>query len=244
MENHRNQTHNKWTETDSTLFIDYGQIFVPERARQHEIISMLIPQIAPSTVIVDLCCGEGLLEKEIHKRNHSCEFMLFDGSSVMLEKAKENLFDLTDSVSYQQFDITDNDWRVFPKKPHAIVSSLAIHHLDNDAKVVLFADMYRELEIGGALLIADIIKPANALGIAVAAKGWDDAVYENSHGDLELYEYFKSVQWNIYTDPEPDEIDKPATIFSQLKWLEISGFKEVDVFWMKGGHVVFGGYKV
>lgn len=247
MKNKQNHVSEKWTEEDSSQFIDYGSVFVPERARQHEIISMLIPQIAPSLIIADICCGEALLEIQIIKQNPSCELMLFDGSATMLEKAKKNLKDFTGLVTYELFNVNETDWRKFSKKPHAIVSSLAIHHLDDREKAILFSNMYEELEIGGALLIIDVIRPANKLGVAVAAKGWDDAAYENSlkfYDNLAPYEYFKKVNWNMYTDPESDEVDKPSMIFSQLKWLENAGFKEVDVFWMKGGHVIFGGYKV
>ena len=45
----------------------------------------------------------------------------------------------------------------------------------------------------------------------------------------------------IHLDPE--DIDKPSPLLTQLKWLEQAGFKAVDVFWMQAGHAIFGGWK-
>ena len=45
------------------------------------------------------------------------------------------------------------------------------------------------------------------------------------------------------SESEPDSIDKPSPLFDQLKWLDKAGFTDVDVFWMKVGHAIFGGRK-
>jgi tRNA (cmo5U34)-methyltransferase len=29
----------------------------------------------------------------------------------------------------------------------------------------------------------------------------------------------------------------------QLEWLELAGFSCVDLFWMRAGHAIFGGWK-
>jgi tRNA (cmo5U34)-methyltransferase len=80
----------------------------------------------------------------------------------------------------------------------------------------------------------------------VAGKEWDRAVRERAlalDGDLAAFEHFQRIGWNSFQDPEPDPVDKPDTLFDQLKWLEAAGLEEVDVFWMRAGHVVFGGTK-
>jgi len=38
-------------------------------------------------------------------------------------------------------------------------------------------------------------------------------------------------------------MEKPSGLFEQLKWFEDAGFSEIDVYFMKAGHVVFGGRK-
>ena len=57
------------------------------------------------------------------------------------------------------------------------------------------------------------------------------------------YDYFREIQWNLYSDPKPNPIDKPSPLFDQLKWLAQAGFTDIDVFWMKAGHAIFGGRK-
>jgi len=235
-----------WDENDSKNFIDYGLFFVPERERQHEIICSAIPKTTVSTKIVDICCGDGLLDRVILRRFPHHQLYLFDGSMAMLEKAKENLSEYIDRVVFTRFDLAKDDWRDFPWGVHAIVSSLAIHHLDDEGKKKLFRDLSSNLVSGGALIIADMVKPACEAGKEIAARDWDDAVYKKSMellGNPDAYEYFKKLNWNMYSDPNPDEEDRPSTLFNQLKWLEEAGLVNIDVFWMKGGHAIFGGYK-
>ncbi|MDB4894973.1 MAG: Methyltransferase type 11, partial [Firmicutes bacterium] len=51
---------------------------------------------------------------------------------------------------------------------------------------------------------------------------------------------FKQGGWNCYSHPDP--MDMPAPLFDHLQWLQEAGFHEVDCFWQRGGHAVFGGY--
>lgn len=130
----------------------------------------------------------------------------------------------------------------------AVVSSLAIHHLDSTEKQVLFKDVASILAPGGSFIIADLTEPMDRFGRKLAANTWDEAVRQRSldlDGDLRGYDQFRQLGWNHYGEPgpEPDSIDKPSSLFDQLKWLEQAGFTDVDVFWMKAGHAIFGGRK-
>ena len=85
-------------------------------------------------------------------------------------------------------------------------------------------------------------------GKRLAAEVWDEAVRQRSldlDGNLMGYDRFCEFGWNHYaqSEPEPDSIDKPSSLFDQLKWLDEAGFIDVDVFWMKAGHAIFGGRK-
>ena len=88
----------------------------------------------------------------------------------------------------------------------------------------------------------------DGFGRKLAADTWDAAVRQRSldlDGDLRGYDHFCELGWNHYaqSEPDPDSIDKPSSLFDQLKWLEQAGFTDVDVFWMKAGHAIFGGRK-
>ncbi|HEV7518999.1 MAG TPA: class I SAM-dependent methyltransferase [Thermoanaerobaculia bacterium] len=233
-----------WDEADSQDFIDYGAFFVPDREEQIAILCDLVPPAAPGaagTHLVELCCGEGLLSGALLERFPEAQVHAYDGSTAMLETAAARLARHGERFAVQQFDLADRGWRHFPWPVHAVLSSLAVHHLDGPGKAALFADLHAALAPGGVLLLADLVLPVHAQGHAVAARCWDEAVRQRAGGDPTPYEIFRREGWNYYTDPDP--LDRPSPLFAQLQWLAAAGFSGVDVFWMKAGHAIYGGIK-
>ena len=131
-----------------------------------------------------------------------------------------------------------------PDGVRCFVSSLAIHHLDGVEKQSLFRVLVRYLKPGGALLIADIVEPVNDRARTLYADAWDQSVREQSQrlrGSLEQYNMFAD-GWNHFRTPDV-EFDKPSRLFEQLQWLADAGFKNVDCFWVRAGHAIYGGYR-
>ena len=179
-----------WSEQDSSIFIDLGHYFVPEREEQVRIICDLIPPIADAHHVVDLCGGEGLLSLALLERHPQRRVHIFDGSRAMLARAARLLKQHEDRVDVQIFDLAATDWRKFPWPIHAAVSSLGIHHLDDRQKQRLFLDIANMLAPGGVFIIADVIRPTTELGAAVAARLWDQAVQKRAlmfDGDLQAF---------------------------------------------------------
>jgi tRNA (cmo5U34)-methyltransferase len=140
------------------------------------------------------------------------------------------------------FDLAARDWREPESKYDAIVSSLVIHHLNDQGKQALFHDLHTMLVPGGVLVIADIIQPAGSGGVELAANTWEASVRQRAReidGHPAAYERFVTDQWNMFRFP--DDMDKPARLLDQLNWIENAGFRSVDVYWMKAGHAIFGG---
>lgn len=246
MANENSNNRIRWNEANSEDFIDYGNYFVPDREEQIETICSIISIPSEPCHILDLCCGEGLLSHALLDRFPKGRVHGFDGSSKMVKCAKKLLSNYGERFDVYLFDLADTEWRKLLWPVHAVVSSLAIHHLDGDEKKKLFKDIIHSLVPNGSFIIADIIQPTTQLGVELAAKAWDETVRQRSldlDGNLEAYEYFQEEGWNFYSDPELDPIDKPSSLFDQLKWLEEAGFVNIDVFWMKAGHAIFGGYK-
>ena len=99
------------------------------------------------------------------------------------------------------------------------------------------------VESGGVFVMADIIQPVTEQGIALAARAWDEAVRQRAlrlDGSLKAYERFRQIEWNSFALSEPDPVDKMSPLFDQLKWLGQAGFKDIDVYWVKAGHAIFG----
>lgn len=236
----------RWQETDSETFVEYGSYFIPEREVQTDVICSLIPAASGECRMLDLCCGEGVLTYALLERFPGSHVFGYDGSQTMLDTARAALSIFAERFETRLFDLADTSWRSFPQPLHAVVSSLAIHHLDAAQKQRLFRDVYAMLEPGGAFVLADIIQPTSKQAVALAGRQWDEAVRQRSlhlSGDLAAYEEFHTLGWNSFTAPEPDPVDKMSPLFDQLKWLEQVGFEAIDVFWAKAGHAVFGGYK-
>ncbi len=233
-----------WDEQDSQAFIDYGRYFVPEREEQIAIICELIaPQPAPCHII-ELCCGEGLLARALLERLPHSTVHAYDGSPEMLSRTRQHLAHFADRFTPAQFDLAARDWREQLQQARAVVSSLAIHHLDGAQKQELFRDVYGMLAPGGVLVVADVIEPAHACGLAIAARAWDDAVRQRAlalDGDTAAFDFFTRDGWNLYRHPDP--LDKPSRLLEQLQWLAAAGFTDVDVHWLKAGHAVFSGHK-
>jgi tRNA (cmo5U34)-methyltransferase len=234
----------RWGEDASQVFIDYGRYFVPERETQIGVICDLIPAVSEPFRVLELCCGEGLLAGAILGRYPDSSVYGYDGSAEMLGQARKKLAAYGERFVTRHFDLFEREWRRPDWSPRAVVSSLAIHHLDGEQKAALYQDIYAMLEPGGAFIIADIIEPVNGAAKRTAAEAWDTAVRQRAHaldGHDKVYDYFVESGWNYYRYPDP--IDKPSPLLAQLKWLEKAGFGEVDVFWLQAGHAVFGGWK-
>lgn len=233
-----------WSEDSSQYFIDYAAYFVPDRAAQFDTICQLIPAQPDAFHVVELCCGEGLLAHAILERFPSSQFHGYDGSSTMLEKACAVLRPFSERVTLHEFDLAAADWRSFSWPVQAVVSSLAIHHLDGKQKRELYRDLYGLIDPGGALIIADLIQPVQLLGAQAAARAWDEAVRQAAlarDGNEAAFEAFQRDRWNIFHYPDP--MDKPSGLYEQLRWLEAAGFSVVDVYWLKAGHAIYGGRK-
>jgi tRNA (cmo5U34)-methyltransferase len=234
-----------WDEHDSHDFIDLGRFFVPDREEQIAAVLDMIPDPGDG-LLVDLCCGEGLLSRALLERFPRARVIAMDLSPAMLEHARAALAAYGERFTARPFDLADRSWRSFPEPVRAFVSSLAVHHLDGAGKRELFLDLAAALAPGGAVVIADLVKPATRASHQLAARAWDDAVRRRSlelAGHLGPYEKFRDERWNLYADPEPDPIDQPSPLLDQLRWLEAAGLTGVDVYWMKAGHAVFGGVR-
>ncbi len=110
----------------------------------------------------------------------------------------------------------------------------------------LFRDVYAMLADGGVFIIADMIEPATSAGRRIAADAWDEVVRQRSmelDGSTAALDFFLGEGWNTYRYFDPDDIDHPSRLFDQLKWLEQTGYVDLDVHFMHAGHALFSGWK-
>ncbi len=235
-----------WTEETSAVFRDLSHYAVPERETQIETILALIPEPAGAAWAMDVCCGGGELTAALLQRFPSMQVIALDGSDSMLAATRTRVSGSADRIQTRQIDIAETGWRRPAEPLHAVVSSLAIHHLDGDGKRSLFADIHAALSAGGVFVMADLIEPTTDRGRALAADAWDAETRRralDTDGSLAGFERFHAEGWNHYRLTKPDPVDQPSGVADMLDWLRAVGFRRVDVHWMKAGHIIMSGVK-
>lgn len=241
-----------WDEGSSATFIDRGRVYTPRRDEIAEVFCDLIPaEPDDAFAIVELGTGAGWLSEALARRYRLARVVGFDGSAAMRAETTRTLARFGERAGVRPFRLEDDGWRrELPGDLRAIVSSLTIHHLRGPEKRTLFADLFAALTPGGALLICDVVMPANEWGQRQMARAWDADVQRQSMaetGSDAAYQAFLADDWNMYAVKSQasveDEIDHPSTTVEQLGWLAEAGFGQLDVFWARAGHVLFGGYK-
>jgi tRNA (cmo5U34)-methyltransferase len=235
-----------WQEDHSRTFLDYGNYFVPQREEQIQVVLDLMAPLPSSSLVVELCSGSGILSRAILERFEKSEVLALDGSEEMRRKTIETCRAAGCRLEVAAFDLAEIEWRHFKRRPHAVVSSLSVHHLDSQEKRVLYRDMADALADGGVLIIADIVRPPSNQGLVIAARQWDDAVQTRSRqidGNLAAFTEFQRLNWNYFRDPDGQPIDKPSSLAEQLEWFREAGLRKVDCAWMTAGHAIFYGYK-
>ncbi|HLZ24306.1 MAG TPA: class I SAM-dependent methyltransferase [Ktedonobacterales bacterium] len=241
-------TEMRWSEEDSSHFLDFDDVVVPRRAEQIATLCRLIPaQPEEPFTAVELAAGGGSLARAVLDAFPRCHYIALDGSATMRERLRTVLAPYGDRVEVGAFTIEAEDWRhTLPRPLRCVLSSLCIHHLTGDGKRALYADLAVRLEPGGALLIGDLVAPTTEHARLLFAEQWDAATREQSlafRGALDAYQRFRETDWNHFAQTEPDPMDMPSPLFDQLVWLRDAGFTFADCFWMYAGHAIYGGYR-
>jgi tRNA (cmo5U34)-methyltransferase len=234
-----------WTETDSRLYQELAAVAVPDRVEQMATLLTLLP-FGPHDAarVVELGCGEGHLSHAVLDAFQNATVLALDGSEEMRATASARLKDFGARARVEPFTLESDAWLPLADGANAVISSLAVHHLDGPAKRQLFEALGARLADDGALLIADLVQPTRAEVTELFAAAWDAAARRQAQtppGSSRGFEQFIHTQWNIFRYPDP--VDMPSPLFEQLAWLRGAGFRMVDCFWLRAGHAVYGGYR-
>lgn len=235
-----------WDDDSSSKFAEHGEMFTPRRAEIGEMILRLIPaESRESFLVVDIGCGTGWLLEAVLRHFPYARAMGLDGSTLMLNRARERLMSFGDRIILRNFRLENDDWINELSEVRCFVSSQAMHHLDGNQKQRLFARLKERLSPRGGLLISDLILPTSSVEWKFLSDSWDAVVTSQSlamRGNLSGLNDFQREEWNYYTYPD-FVVDHPSTLIDQLNWLKDAGYAGIDVFWMLAGHAIFGGYK-
>ncbi len=164
--------------------------------------------------VLDLGAGTGLLTGHIAAAYPGVELTLLDGAAAMLARAQTRF---VDAATYTLADFADP----LPSGPwDAIVSALAIHHLDDPGKQALFARVHAALAPGGMFV--------NAEQVAGPTSFFEDAYHRwHEHRVKELgttdADWAAAIQRMRH--------DRSASVEHHLAWLREAGFADADCLW-------------
>jgi len=177
--------------------------------------------------VLDLGAGTGLLSLLVSAAVPGVRLTLLDAAPAMLSVAAGHLAARGADARIQVGDLGG----ALPPGPYdAVVSALAIHHLDDAGKRDLFRRVRHVLRPGGVFVDAEqVAGPTPALDrrydevwvAQITALGSDAAEIA---GARERMAY-----------------DRPATVVAQCGWLAEAGFTDVDCFFKAWRFAVFGG---
>lgn len=175
---------------------------IPHRSEGERVVLELLPYRLDR--VLDLGAGDGRLLALIKNHKTVCESVAVDFSPPMLERARTRFAgDDTVQVIAHDFNQALPDWGAFD----AIVSSFAIHHVDDARKVTLYREIYDRLNGGGLFCnLEHVASPTDTL-----------------HAD------FYRALGSTVADEDPSNRCAPVEI--QLNWLREIGFLHVDCFW-------------
>lgn len=167
---------------------------------------------AGAKTVLDLGAGTGLLAGMVARARPDAALTLLDGAPGMLDQARA---ELGPTASYVVADLADP----LPAGPWcAVVSALAIHHLDDPGKRALFERVHAALKPNGVFVNAEqILAPTPRLEAEYRA--WHEASARAAGSD--------DAEWAA--SMERMAHDRCATIEDQLRWLREAGFTDVDV---------------
>jgi len=170
---------------------------VPHRSTAEEMLLEALPVRVER--VLDLGTGDGRLLSLVRDRHPGAGAIGLDSSEPMLARAAERFGgDPLVELRAHELSVPLRETGRFD----AVVSGLAIHHLEDSRKRELFAEVHALLAPGGVFANLDLVSPPSA----------------------RLHERFRREIGRVEDDPS----DRLAGLSAQLDWLSEAGFGEVD----------------
>jgi tRNA (cmo5U34)-methyltransferase len=181
----------------------------------------------PLRRVLDLGAGTGLMSAAVLARYPQAELVLVDGAAQMLDQARERL--PVGSTTSVVADLRD----ALPDGPFdAVVSALAIHHLEDPAKRNLFARVHDALRPGGAFVNAEHVTGSNAWLAGAYRSMWRQACRAAGAGEDELADAEVRMQ-----------TDRCVEAVKQIEWMRAVGMQDCDCFFKQLHFAVLAGWR-
>ncbi|MCW3031702.1 MAG: class SAM-dependent methyltransferase [Solirubrobacterales bacterium] len=181
----------------------------------------------PVRRVLDLGAGTGLMSEAVLSRYPDAELVLVDGAPEMLDQARRRLSaaDATFVVADLREELPDGPF-------DAVVSALAIHHLEHADNRDLVGRAFQTLRPGGVFVNAEHVAGATPWLELSYRRLWRAACAAAGAGDDEI----ASAEGRMETDRSVD-------VTTQLGWMQQAGLEDCDCFFRQLHFAVLAGWR-
>jgi tRNA (cmo5U34)-methyltransferase len=176
------------------------------------VVEVLDRTAGPVRRVLDLGAGTGLLGAHIARAFPGVQIELLDASEPMLALARERLGDAVEAMH-----VADMSAPLPPGPFDAVVSALAIHHLEHADNRALMQRIHGALGPGGVFANAEQVDAPTPELTAVYARRWADDCRALGASEEEIDGARERMRHDRCTD-----------VGTQLGWLRDAGFATAD----------------
>lgn len=202
---------------------------------QRRLMALLLPfGEQEAFTFLDLGAGTGAASRVILGLYPRSTAILADFSSEMMSAADQAMRPFAGRYRYVNFDMSAGEWpAAIPAALDAVVTSLCVHHLPDERKQGLFAEIFDHLAPGGWYFNYDPVRAEDP----VVQATWDRV---NDYNDPEL------ARKRLHRTPAEqarydNHIRYIIPLGQQLEYLRSAGFRGIDVYWKQLDNVIYGG---
>jgi tRNA (cmo5U34)-methyltransferase len=197
----------------------FDRFFFKVMPRYQELTQALVDSLpfrkTEKLKFLDLGCGTGNLAQKIISGYPRAQITCLDMAENMLKMARVKL-GRNPNVSFWQGDIRDFD---YSGKYDAIVSSMALHHIEGREKTAFYRRLRKALKNGGVFITVDIFLSSNGHLQKFYMDKWKAYMRSNGLPDKRINDMIARHRRE----------DRPVIFIDELAMLERAGFKDVDV---------------
>src|SRR5260221_513490 len=141
----------------------------PSRAAQRRFMAVLLPfGEQEAFTFLDLGAGTGAASRAILDLHPRSTAILADFSPEMMAAGEREMQPYAGRYRYVEFDMSAGEWpAAIPAALDAVVTSMSVHHLPDERKQGLFAEIFEHLVPGGWYLNYDPVRPEDLVVAAV-----------------------------------------------------------------------------
>jgi len=186
---------------------------------------------------LDLGAGTGAASRTILGAYPRGTAILADFSAEMMRAGEREMQRFAGRYRYVEFDMAaGTGWpATIPAALDAVVTSMCVHHLPDERKQGLFAEIFDHLVPGGWYLNYDPVRADDP----VAQATWERV---SDHADPEAAARrrhrtpLEQARWD-------NHVRHIIPLGRQLEYLRIAGFDGIDVYWKQLENVIYGGHR-